>query len=60
MYDSGLFAPAVGLDADYIVVVGRSRSPVGKALFGSVTQGVLLHAECPVLAVMVEREEDED
>lgn len=40
------------VDASYIVVGGRSRSPVGKALFGSVTQSVLLDADCPVLAVM--------
>ncbi|RKD95322.1 universal stress protein [Halopiger aswanensis] len=44
------------VDARYIVVGGRSRSPVGKALFGSVTQSVLLDASCPVLAVMDERE----
>ncbi|WP_440767064.1 universal stress protein [Natronorubrum sp. DTA7] len=42
------------VDASYVVVGGRSRTPVGKALFGSVTQSVLLDAECPVLAVMDE------
>jgi nucleotide-binding universal stress UspA family protein len=42
------------IDASYVVVGGRSRSPVGKALFGSVTQSVLLDADCPVLAVMNE------
>ncbi|ELY63828.1 universal stress protein [Natronococcus jeotgali] len=42
------------VDASYVVVGGRSRSPVGKALFGSVTQSVLLDADCPVLAVMNE------
>ncbi|WP_436348641.1 universal stress protein [Natronorubrum sp. FCH18a] len=45
---------ASDVDASYVVVGGRSRSPVGKALFGSVTQSVLLDAECPVLAVMDE------
>lgn len=36
-------------DASYICVGGRRRSAVGKALFGSVTQDVLMSAECPVV-----------
>lgn len=36
-------------DASYICVGGHSRSAVGKALFGSVTQDVLMNATCPVV-----------
>lgn len=44
-----ILAAASDTDADLIVLAGRKRSPVGKALFGSVTQGVILESEVPVL-----------
>ena len=40
-------ANALGVDA--ICVGGRRRTPAGKALFGSVSQAVLLQSEVPVL-----------
>ncbi|WP_049891171.1 universal stress protein [Natrinema versiforme] len=43
---------ATEVDSRYIVLGGRKRSPVGKALFGSVTQSILLDADRPVVAVM--------
>ncbi len=46
------YADEVG--ANYLVIGGRSRSPVGKALFGSVTQSVLLDADRPVVTVLDE------
>jgi len=36
-------------DADLVVLAGRKRSPAGKAVFGSVTQQVILNTDRPVL-----------
>jgi nucleotide-binding universal stress UspA family protein len=43
-------------DADWVVMAGRRRTPVGKVLFGSVTQSVLLHATVPVTVVSAKDE----
>ena len=42
---------ATELDASLIVIGLRRRSPVGKALFGSTAQNILLNASVPVLTV---------
>jgi nucleotide-binding universal stress UspA family protein len=42
---------AAELSPDAIVMAGRKRSPVGKAIFGSVTQEVILNASSPVTVV---------
>lgn len=47
--EDGITAVAADVDADAILVAGRRRSPVGKAVFGSVTQGVILQSERPVI-----------
>jgi nucleotide-binding universal stress UspA family protein len=46
-----LIQVAADVQADFIVIGLRRRSPVGKLILGSNAQRVLLDAPCPVLAV---------
>jgi len=46
-----IIAAADALEADSICVSGRKRSPSGKAVFGSITQDVILSSNRPVLTV---------
>ncbi len=45
----GIGQIAAEIDADAILLGVRKRSPVGKALFGSVSQQVVLDADRPVI-----------
>lgn len=45
------------LEADLVVVGGRKRSPAGKALFGSVSQSVILQSDRPVMVTGAEANE---
>ena len=46
-----LLAAADDVGADAVCVSGRKRRPTGKAVFGSVTQDVILGSDRPVFAV---------
>jgi nucleotide-binding universal stress UspA family protein len=49
---AGALLELVGkVDADLLVIGARHRSPVGKALMGSITQTLILEADLPVLVV---------
>ncbi len=47
-----ILAVADEIEPRYLVVGGKNRSPTGKALFGSVTQSVILNSEYPVVTVV--------
>lgn len=49
-----LLTTAQEIGADRLVISGNSTTPVGKALFGSTAQDVLLNAPCPVTYVRPE------
>lgn len=49
-----VLAEADETDADLVVIGGRKRSPVGKAMFGSVAQSVLLGTDRPVMYVQTD------
>lgn len=46
-----LLEVAHSVDAEFIVIGLRRRTPVGKLILGSNAQRILLDASCPVLAV---------
>jgi nucleotide-binding universal stress UspA family protein len=46
-----ILSAAEETNAELIVIGLRRRSPVGKLIMGSQAQTILLHADCPVLAV---------
>jgi nucleotide-binding universal stress UspA family protein len=45
---AGVVGVADEMGADRILVGGRKRTPTGKVVFGSISQQVLLMANCPV------------
>lgn len=48
---SGILDVADEIDARYIVVGSRKRTPIGKVMLGSIAQLVLINAEVPVVTV---------
>ena len=50
---SKIVSHAKSVDSTYLVIGGKKQSPVGKAIFGSTTQQILLNAPCPVVTTML-------
>ncbi|WP_336037205.1 universal stress protein [Halobacterium yunchengense] len=49
--DAEVLRYADEVDAEYVVIGGRKRSPIGKAVFGSTAQSIMLDADRPVVMV---------
>lgn len=49
-----ILATADSIDPRYLVIGGRKRTPTGKAIFGSVTQSVILNSDWPTVTVIAE------
>lgn len=49
-----ILAVAEDQDCDHVFVIGRKRSPTGKAIFGDIAQSVILNFDGPV-TVMLEK-----
>ncbi|MFC4440339.1 MULTISPECIES: universal stress protein [Natrialbaceae] len=50
--DDEVLSTAERLGCDHVFIVGRKRSPTGKAIFGDVTQRVLLNFDGSVTVMM--------
>lgn len=50
--DDAILSAADRLGCDHVFLVGRKRSPTGKAIFGNVAQRVLLNFDGPVTVMM--------
>lgn len=50
--DDAILSAADRLGCDHIFIVGRKRSPTGKAIFGDTAQRILLNFDGPVTAMM--------